>query len=109
LPSFCRWNRHTPFNSDHACEGLTVKDLARVVHVSQQMLATRFKDVVGRSPGEGIRRVRMERAKHYLVTTHLTIANIAGLCGYSEQSKFTNFFKRETGVSPSEFRKKPPA
>jgi LacI family transcriptional regulator len=91
--------------AEHACKGLTVNDVMRTVLLSQPTFTRRFRDVTGRSPAEEIRLVRVERAKYYLKDRHLSIGRIAGLCGYSEQNKFANFFKRETGGSPSMFRK----
>ena len=63
-----------------------------------------FMTRCGRTPGAEIRRVKMERAQYYLRTTSLSITHIADLCGYNEHSKFCNFFKRETGLTPSQYR-----
>ncbi|WP_410209556.1 AraC family transcriptional regulator [Aquirhabdus sp.] len=50
--------------------------------------------------------VRREYAEHYLSNTNFSLSEIAFLLGYSEQSPFQSAFKRWTGVSPGEFRKK---
>jgi len=65
----------------------------------------RFKEAYGQTPGKAIREARLAKAKEWLATTHLAITRIAGMCDFAEQSKFYNFFKRETGLSPSEFRR----
>ncbi len=92
--------------AEHACEGITVTEAARMAGVSPQALTDRFRDVVGHTPGAEIRRVRLDHAKRYLLTTDLSIAQIAGLCGYNQQTKFGKFFKRQTGVAPSRFRRR---
>jgi AraC-like DNA-binding protein len=54
---------------------------------------------------EFLNQIRHDQALHYLRTTNLSLAEIADLVGYSEQSPFQNAFKRWTGQSPGEFRK----
>jgi LacI family transcriptional regulator len=88
----------------HACEGITVNELMELVPMSQHTFSKRFANLFGRTPGEEIRRVRMEHAKSYLRQTTFSIERIARLCGYDRQTKFCNFFKREAGMSPSEYR-----
>jgi LacI family transcriptional regulator len=90
---------------NHACEGLTVKDLVPSVPHSQRTFSRRFHEIYGRTPGAMIRQVRLERAIAHLRDTQLSIARIAELCGFQEAGKFCTFFKRETGVTPSAFRK----
>ncbi len=91
--------------AEHACDGITVAEICRMTAVSKQTLTSRFHEALGHTPGEEIRRVRLDHAKRYLLTTDLSIAHIAGLCGYNEQNKFGNFFKRQTGATPSRFRR----
>ena len=90
----------------HACEGLTVNELVDMVPMSQKTLSQRFVAEFGHTPGEEIRLVRLAAAKEYLQTTALSVERIAALCGYDQPSKFTHFFKRSTGLAPSEFRAK---
>ena len=88
-----------------ACEGITVNDLIELVPMSQHTFSKRFVELFGRTPGEEIRQVRCERAKHYLRTTNLTVERIGQLCSYSGSAKFGNFFKRVTGMSPGQYRR----
>jgi DNA-binding LacI/PurR family transcriptional regulator/AraC-like DNA-binding protein len=90
---------------EQACEGLTVARLAKLVGVSPQTLNTKFVESFGHPPGEAIRRVRVNNARHYLSSTNASIAEVAGMCGFNQQSKFTIFFKRETGMTPMAYRK----
>jgi LacI family transcriptional regulator len=89
----------------HACEGLTVEQLLERFAISQKTLNKRFAAVYGHTPGAAIRRVRIEQAKRWLATTNLSIARIAAMCGFDEPSNFNLFFKRETGCTPSEYRR----
>ena len=89
---------------DHACEGLTVNELMEIMPMSQRAFSQRFAELFGLTPGAEIRRVRMAQAKSYLLQTSYSIERISRLCGYAQQAKFSNFFKREAGMSPSAFR-----
>lgn len=89
---------------EHACEGLTVAELIDRFAISQKTLNKRFSAVYGCTPGEAIRRIRLEQAKQWLGTTKLSIARIAAMCGFDEPSNFNLFFKREAGCTPSDYR-----
>ncbi|MDF1711308.1 MAG: helix-turn-helix domain-containing protein, partial [Akkermansiaceae bacterium] len=90
--------------ADQACENLSVRKVAEELSMSPQSLHSRFVERIGRSPGEEIRRVKLAQAQNHLRDPQMTIASIATHCDYSEQNKFSNFFKRETGLSPSRWR-----
>lgn len=99
-----RFHRIRMWIHEHACEGLTVNDLVRSLPMSQFTFSKHFARLYGCTPGEEIRKVKTERAKHYLRSTTLSIERIAGLCGFEQQGKFSKFFKRQTGMTPSEYR-----
>ena len=87
------------------CEGLTVEQLLERLALSQKTLNKRFAAVYGETPGAAIRRVRTERAKQWLATTDLSVARIATMCGFAEPSNFNLFFNRETGRTPTAYRR----
>lgn len=92
------------FISDQACQRITVDDVLRIAQMSLPTLHKRFMAAYNITPGAEIRRVKLERAQYHLRTTTLSIARIAELCGFDTQANFANFFKRETGQSPSRYR-----
>jgi LacI family transcriptional regulator len=102
--SEARFHRIRKWIHEHACEGLTVNDLVRSLPMSQFTFSKHFARLYGCTPGEEIRKVKTERAKHYLRSTTLSVERIAGLCGFEQQGKFSKFFKRQTGMTPSEYR-----
>lgn len=69
------------------------------VQVSRQ-----FRHFFGCTISEYLRRVRIARAQALLVRRDLEIADIALVCGFSDQSHFTHAFRRLTGVSPRRYR-----
>jgi LacI family transcriptional regulator len=89
-----------------ACNGVTIDDVVRNVNLSRLTLERRFAQVVGRSPGDEIRRVRLDAAKHALERTHLPLADIAAQCGFSCLSSLSHSFRLATGMSPKAYRQR---
>lgn len=86
-------------------EALTLDTLADIGHINKYHLAHTFKKDVGLSPIEYLISIRIREAKILLETTDYSIADIAVVNGFSSQSFFTQAFKRETGYTPSAYRK----
>jgi AraC family transcriptional regulator len=63
-----------------------------------------FKGVVGETPLELHRRLRIERAAHQLLATERSVTTIAFDAGYETHESFTRAFRRVVGVAPSELR-----
>lgn len=87
-------------------EPITLDDLAEVSHVNKYYLAHLFKEQVGVSPIEYLNKERIEAAKNLLETTNFSITQISESTGFSSQSFFSQAFKRETGLTPSTYRKR---
>lgn len=94
------------FIQRHACDGINVEDILKVVPMSRTSLDAAFRQFIGRSPHHEISRVRIERARQLLSEGKFLVAEVASRCGYSSVEYFSAAFKREVGVSPSEFRRK---
>lgn len=78
--------------------------LAQSVGVHPVTLARAFRRAFGCTVGEYVRRLRIERATRLLADTDLPLAKIALTEGFSDQSHFSNLFRRHTGLSPFQFR-----
>ena len=87
-----------------ACNGLTANEVVKDFRCSRRMAEIRFRDLLGRSILQEIRRVRLETAQHLLRTSSAGIDFIANKCGYGSLSAFSIFFHNETGISPSAYR-----
>lgn len=83
---------------------ITLDILAKVSNINKYYLAHLFKEEVGMTPIRYLNEVRVKEAKVLLETTDLTIGEIANIAGFSSQSFFTQAFKRETDLTPSQFR-----
>ena len=104
LPDERLWRAHE-FIVEHACQGITTDDVLPLVQLSLPTFHQRFAALYGRTPGAEIRRVKLERAQYYLRTTTLSVARVAELCGYDDPANFTSFFSRESGQSPTAYRR----
>lgn len=86
---------------------LTLKEVSQSLKVHPAYLSREFsKYFDDLSFGDYIRKLRIEKATHLLNNSNHSLAEIAYLTGFSDQSHFTRIFKKHTGKSPSELRKK---
>lgn len=83
---------------------LSVKELADYVHVSESYLSRLMRSHIGIPPMKYVNSVRIEKAKQAL-KTDLPIVQIASMLGFVEPKYFSTVFKRETGTTPSKYRK----
>jgi AraC-like DNA-binding protein len=81
-----------------------ISELALQVGINQCYLKKGFKDIFNTTAYAFVQEQRINKAKLLLKSTHNSIAEIAELVGFSNQSNFTNAFKNYTGVSPNELR-----
>lgn len=89
---------------DEACRR-PLADIAADFGLSEQVFRKRFADRVGVPPARWRQRRRIERAKHLLVTTDDTLADIAERLGWCDQFFFARQFKQATGQAPGAFRR----
>lgn len=82
----------------------TLAGIAATVDVHPVTLARAFRRTFGCSVGQYLRRLRLEEASRLLITTDQPIAEVALAAGYSDQSHFSNAFRRHTGIPPGRYR-----
>ncbi|KRG15441.1 AraC family transcriptional regulator [Lederbergia galactosidilytica] len=92
-------------NRDFSDSNLTLQHIAEVVNMSQKMLPIMFKEHTGVNISDYIEDVRMNYAKKQLLETDDAIEKIAIASGYNSGHSFRRAFKRNTGTSPSDYRK----
>jgi transcriptional regulator GlxA family with amidase domain len=83
---------------------INVGDLVSVSRMSPRGLFKAFRRHTGESPGQALRRIRIERAKQLLQGTNWHLKVIAGVCGFQSVNTFSVAFRRVVGISPGKFR-----
>lgn len=85
-------------------EDYGVDQLARDVAMSRSSLYDKLRTMLGISPADFIRNVRLKHAAQLLTTTPLSIAEIAEQVGFNSPRIFSSNFKKMFGVLPSDYR-----
>jgi len=94
------------FIREHACERIQVQDVVQVVAVSRSALEMRFKAVTGRTIHAEIQRVQLGRARQLLAATDMPLKQVATEAGFRYLQHMTTLFRRHTGQTPGEYRKR---
>jgi len=81
------------------------KEYAELLYITPNHLNALCNDLLDISAGEVIRNRVILEAKRLLVNPELGITEIASQLNFSDNSYFTKFFKKQTGLTPEEFRK----
>ena len=84
---------------------VTVPDISAHLDISEPHLRRIFKSKTGISPIKYITLLRIEKAKNMLKNSNCTVCEISSLCGFCDAYYFSREFKKEVGVSPTEYRK----
>ena len=90
----------------YADPGLSLADTARQSNLSKWHFGRVLKEVTGASFRYHLIEIRMVKARELLENTALEVKEVAGKVGYKHLSHFSRHFKRRTGVSASEYRKR---
>lgn len=85
---------------------LSLSALAKALSVSAGYLSTVFKREMGKTVSEYVREVRVNYACHLLKSTDLQIQTVALHCGIMDVQYFSKLFKKETSMTPKEYREK---
>ncbi|SFL66714.1 Helix-turn-helix domain-containing protein [Gracilibacillus orientalis] len=89
----------------HYDEELTLKEVAKQVHLNASYLSALFKEELQITFSEYLTRKRMQEAKKLLLSTDFTIAEIAEKSGYQTSKYFIRLFKQFEDMTPNAFRK----
>ncbi len=86
-------------------EPVQVDDVVKAIALSRRSLYDRFAKTLGRSVHKEIKRVRVDRLARLLVTTNLSISQIAAKLGCTDMKNLARYFKQDMGLTPLQYRK----
>ena len=90
----------------HYSSALSMDEIAAVTNTGKRNFIRRFKAATNNTPLEYLQRVRVEAAKKALEDRDCQLEEIMGMAGYEDVKTFRLIFKRMTGLSPRDYRKK---
>ena len=83
---------------------ICLQEVADASGLSAPYFSTIFKEEMGENLSNYLNRLRVEKASTMLAETSLPLNEIAGACGFEDQSWFSKIFKTHTGISPGKYR-----
>ncbi|HMO60785.1 MAG TPA: helix-turn-helix domain-containing protein [Ferruginibacter sp.] len=90
----------------HVEEKIVVESLCKKFAIARRNFDRRFVRATGNSPLEYIQRTKIEAAKRSLEQSRKTINEIMYDCGYTDIKAFREVFKKNTGLTPTEYKEK---
>lgn len=91
---------------EHYQEDISLQELADYLNYSEAYFSTVFKQCFDENFTMFLSRYRVEKAKVMLEDVTINVKEISEQVGYNDSNYFTKVFKRITGVTPSEYRRK---
>ncbi len=92
------------FIEENYCRDISLDDVSRIVDISPYYFSKLFKEETGENFIEYLTNIRMERARKLLQNRELSIKNICIDTGYSDPNYFSRIFKKQVGLTPTEYR-----
>lgn len=89
---------------EHFRENINRNDVAAIVYITPNYLSKLFRSKMGMNLREYINQIRIEEARRLLLTTNLSVSEIAGRVGYDNISYFSTVFRKQVGMSPVDWR-----
>ena len=89
----------------HYNQGINIEEYARSRGMSVSWFIRNFKEYTGTTPTQYLLSLRISNAQSLLESTSCNVTEIAEIVGYNNPLYFSRLFKKQCGVSPTEFRK----
>ena len=84
---------------------ISIEDYAAANHMSVSWFIRNFKEYTNSTPAQYILSLHISNAQTLLETTTYNVTEVANIVGYDNPLYFSRLFKKQSGMSPSEFRK----
>lgn len=106
LQPYLQLDRAVTYIRENFRRGVSVKELAHVLHVSPRQLHRRFVEAFGSSPQAFIVKLRIQAACEALQHEGSQISEVAASLGFCDQSAFTQLFQKHVGITPFKYQKR---
>lgn len=90
---------------EHYAGELTLSKIAESAAVSENECLRCFHSIIGSTPIQYVKQVRIQKAAGLLSSTNRKISDIGAMCGFQEMSYFAKAFRELKGCTPSEYRR----
>lgn len=87
-------------------ENVSTSEMAEVISKSVSQTIRIFKAAYGKAPYEYLLEQKMERARLFLKGTGMSVKGAAKALGFSDEHYFSGLFRKKTGMSPTEYRRR---
>lgn len=91
--------------NEHYNENISIEDYAATRHMSTSWFIRNFKQYANVTPMQYILSIRISHAEDLLKNTEYNLTEISNIIGYENPLYFSRIFKKQKGLSPSEYRK----
>lgn len=91
-------------NENLANPEFNVEKLAAKVFISRTLFYKKIKGITGYQPVELIRMMRLKKAAKFIETGEFTVSEVAYMVGYNDIRYFSTSFKKQFGISPSQYQ-----
>ena len=93
------------FMRDNYDKPISLSDMADAADMSSKYFCYFFKEMTRKSPVEYLNTYRVEKAARKLITSDISVTDVAFTCGFNDLSYFIKTFKAYKGVTPAKFRR----
>jgi len=105
LPALSNLHAIVQQNIPKAKQKMSLKEIANEVGLSESRARTLFKSDVGLTPGQYIKKLKIDAAAEIARDTYLRVAEIAAILGVNDNSHFLRDFKKAYGMTLTKYRK----
>lgn len=89
---------------EHFNQDISLDGVSRLVNISAYYFSKVFKDETGENFIDYVTQVRIEKAKQLLMIKEMSIKEVCVAIGYKDPNYFSRLFKKQIGVTPTEYR-----
>lgn len=90
--------------NENVCKEIDPEELAEKLNISYSWFRKTFKKYTGYSPAKYFQELKLRKVKQILINTSYPVKEICFMIGYTSTEHFSNLFKKNTGLTPLEYR-----